>query len=336
MEFKTKEEKKLATVMFEILDGIQSPNLVCNKNGMIIFSNKKYKEIAAKSPRMIPFWKVYPLTTKSPEYFNEAVKNEIESRTEIKIKDKTFIVRVIPIRNILVNEIIYIIYFEDITPQINLTNQLEIDKKAIQKAFLDTIIAFSEFVESRDTYTSGHQKRVARLSLNIASKWNITDPKLLSTIYFGALMHDIGKIGIPMEYLVTPRRLTEHEYGVMKSHVVIGNKIIEHMDFPWDIKSVVFQHHERIDGSGYPNGLKGEEITIPARIVAIADVYEAMSTNRPYRESLPHETILNYLKDNKGKLFDSYFIDCFFKCLSELKDVYQINPDFRPNDLLGE
>ncbi|HHT0594901.1 TPA: HD-GYP domain-containing protein, partial [Legionella anisa] len=212
----------------------------------------------AENPENKPFWKVYPLQNTVPDYFNQAVEQRVETRSEITVKERTSIVRVIPLSNILANQLIYMIYFEDITWQIELNKQLKIDKKLLQQSFLDTILSFSDFVESRDSYTAGHQKRVALLSLNIATKGNITTPKCLRTIYYGALMHDIGKIAIPMEYLVTPRKLTVNEYEIMKTHVAIGNKIIEHMDFPWDIKSVVYQHHERMDGSGYPNGLKGD------------------------------------------------------------------------------
>lgn len=336
MKFSSQEEKKLATVMFKILDELKSPNLVCNKKGIILFSNKSYNELAPITPKNQPFWKVCPLTNSVPSYFTTAVEQCIEIHTDITFKKKSFIIHIIPVNNILVNDLLYMVYFEDITSQINLNKQLKIDNAIIRKSFFDTILSFSEFIESRDAYTSGHQKRVALLSMNIAAKANITDPKLISAIYYGALMHDIGKVAIPMEYLVTPRRLTDHEYEIIKTHVEIGNKIIEHIDFPWDIKSVVYQHHERMDGSGYPNGLKRDQITIPARIVAIADVYEAMSTNRPYRKLMPQETILQYLKENKETLFDAFYVDCLLQCLAELNDVYEINPDFRPFDLFED
>ncbi len=335
MKFNSQEEEKLARVMFEILGGMQNPNFVCDQHGIILFANKGYKDIADKIPKNIPFWKICPLTNRAPDYFKSAVEHDIETRSEITFKESSFIVHVFPVNNILVNELIYMVYFEDITSQISLNNQLKIKQKLLEKSFLDTILAISEIVESRDAYTSGHQKRVALLAINIAVKANITDPGLLNSIYYGALMHDIGKISIPIEYLVTPRHLTEHEYEIMKSHVSIGYKIIEHLNFPWDIKSVIYQHHERLDGSGYPNGLKEDEITLQAKIVAIADVYEAMSTDRPYRKLIPQETILQYLKENKGKLFDAYYIDCFFQCLSELNDVYEINPYYSEFELFN-
>lgn len=333
MKFNSQEEEILATTMFQTLDTLQSPNVVCNQQGLVLFSSEVYKRLIDGESDNKFFWDVFPATHKIPGYFEKAVKQRVETRSEIRVKNSSFIVRVIPINNILKAESIYLVYFEDISAQINLSEQLKVDKRLLQKSFLDTILALSNFVESRDSYTSGHQKRVALLSLNIASKALITDPKCLSTIYYGALMHDIGKVAIPIEYLVTPRRLTNHEYEIIKTHATIGNKIIQHVDFPWDIKSVVYQHHERINGSGYPNGLKGHEMTIPAKIVAIADVYEAMSTNRPYRTFLPQETILKYLKENKGILFDEHYVDCLFQCLSDLKDIYEIHPDFRPFDI---
>lgn len=243
---------------------------------------------------------MYPLEKTVPDYFRKAVEGRVESRSEISVNERTFIVRVIPVSNILANQVIYMIYFEDITSQIELNEQLKIDKRLLQKSFLDTILSFSNFIESRDSYTAGHQKRVALISLNIANRANITNPQCLSAIYYGALIHDIGKIAIPMEYLVTPRKLTKNEFEIMKTHVAIRYKIIKHVDFPWDIKSVLYQHHERMDGSGYPNRLKGYEISIPARIVAIADVYDAMSSNRPYRGAIPQKAILEYFEEKKG------------------------------------
>ncbi|HAT3881872.1 TPA: HD domain-containing protein [Legionella pneumophila] len=329
MTLDSQEEKNLTTVMFQILDGFMNLNFVCNKTGVILFANKIYRKLVVEIADNKPFWEVYPIQNKMPDYFKKAIEQGIETWSNITVEDRSFIVRVIPISNILANELLYIVYFEDITSQIKLNKQQKLENEVLQKSFLDTILAFSEFIESRDAYTAGHQKRVALLSLNIANKANITDPKCLSAIYYGALIHDIGKIAVPMEYLVTPRQLTVSEYEIMKSHVAVGHKIIEHIDFPWDIKSVVYQHHERMDGSGYPNGLKGKAITIPARIVAIADVYEAMSTDRPYRNQMSQEKVLKHLKEGEGTLFDAEYIDCLFQCVIELDDIYEMNPGFR-------
>jgi putative nucleotidyltransferase with HDIG domain len=323
MEFKDQRENELAKIMFEVLQGMQSPNLVCDSNGLILFANKRYLSLAGGISKKNPFWKIYPLTS-IPSYFRNAVEKDIETNSEITFKENSFIVHVIPIKTIFTKRI-YMVYFEDITIQIALGNELINKQKLLEKSFLDTILTICEIIESRDAYTYGHQKRVALLAVNIAVQAKILDLNTLNSIYYGALIHDIGKIAIPIEYLVTPKRLTKDEYEIIKYHVHIGYKIIEHMHFPCDIKSVIAQHHERLDGSGYPNSLKGEAITIPAKIVAIADTYEAMSTNRPYRTSIPPATIFQYLEEGKGQLFESYYIECFFKCFSELNNLYQIN-----------
>ncbi|RUR11267.1 HD-GYP domain-containing protein [Legionella septentrionalis] len=329
MKFSDREEEKIITVMFQILGELSNPTLVCDKNGTILFANKAYQKLTNSEPENKIFWRLCPIYKKSPDYFNQAREQNTETRAELKFHDKTFIIRVIPINNVWANGSIYIIYLEDITLQAELTKQLTNDKKLLQQSFLNTILAFSNFIESRDPYTSGHQKRVATLSLNIAIKAKITAPEYLYAIYYGALIHDIGKIGIPMEYLVTPRKLTTYEYAIIKAHVEIGYKILININFPWEIKPVVYQHHERMDGSGYPNHLKGSQISIPARIVAIADVYEAMSTHRPYREALPQADVVNYLKKHRGDLFDPYYIDSFFQCLADTENVYLMNSDFK-------
>ena len=243
MKIKTQEEKKLISVMFKIVSKLFGPSIVCDQNGKILFANETYKNLITEHPDNQLFWKVFPLTDTIPTYFKEATEQKTETRSQITCKRKTFFTRAIPINDILVDKVIYIVRFEDITSNINLNNQLKQDKVVLLKSFLNSILAFSDFLESRDPYTSGHQKRVAALSMNIATQASIIDHALINAIYYGALIHDIGKVAIPMEYLVTPKRLTENEYEIMKTHVAIGNKIIEHIEFPWDLKSVVYQHH---------------------------------------------------------------------------------------------
>lgn len=328
MSFKN-QGKKSTTALFKILDELIHPNLVCNQHGIILFANNAYKKWGNKPHKNQPFWISCSLSLDRPNYFQEAIEKKTKTQCAINCKGQSFMIHVIPISNVLIHDCIYVVYFENITLEMTLNQQLTDNNQFAQQSFLNTLCAFSEMIESRDPFTSGHQKRVASLSLNIAARANITDPQLIAAIYYGALIHDIGKIAIPMEYLVTPKPLTEYEYEIIKTHVSIGNKIIQPMDFPWDMKSVVYQHHERMDGSGYPNHLKGEEISVPARIVTIADVYDAMSSNRPYRQSIARETIVDYFKENQDTLFDAHYVGCLFQCLSELSDVYQERSQFK-------
>jgi len=130
-------------------------------------------------------------------------------------------------------------------------------------------------------------------------------------------LHDIGKIYVPSEILSKPGKITEVEYNIIKTHPQVGYDILKSIDFPWPIAEIVLQHHERLDGSGYPNGLKGKDILLEAKILAVADVIEAMATHRPYRAALSIEEALNEIKSNRGKLYDSKVVNA---CLTIFKN----------------
>ena len=166
-----------------------------------------------------------------------------------------------------------------------------------------TIQAIHRMVDMRDPYTGTHQRRTADLSRGIAGKMGLTEDET-DGIRMAALIHDIGKIVVPAELLSMPRRLSSHEFEIIKDHVPAGYQILKEIDFPWPIARIVLQHHERMDGSGYPNGLKGDSILIEARIIGIADVVETMSSHRPYRPSLGVEQALSEIDQNRGTLYD--------------------------------
>lgn len=179
-----------------------------------------------------------------------------------------------------------------------------------------TVESIGKMVEARDPYTSGHQKRVAELAVKIAEEMNLED-KTIEGIKLAALIHDIGKIQLPSEILTKPTKLTELEYEMIKTHPSTGYEILKNIHFPWPIAEIVYQHHEKIDGSGYPRGLKGEEILLEARIITVADVMEAISSHRPYRASLGVEFALEVLENSKGREFDAQVVEA---CLNLFKD----------------
>ncbi len=180
---------------------------------------------------------------------------------------------------------------------------------------LETIKAVMQMTEQRDPYTAGHQMRVADLAMAIAIKMGLTEEEIKG-IYLGGLIHDIGKIHIPAEILSTPKPLTREEFTLIKMHPQAGYDIVKDIPFIWPIKNIILQHHERLDGSGYPKGLKGEKISLEARIVAVADVYEAMSSHRPYRPKKSKKEVHLELTQNAGKLYDKRVVDC---CLALIK-----------------
>jgi len=185
------------------------------------------------------------------------------------------------------------------------------------------IMAFSTIVEARDPYTAGHQRRVARLSVEIAKVMQL-DEDQIATIHLSAMLHDIGKIYVPADFLSKPGKLSEAEFSVIWAHPQIGRDILKSVDFVWPISSIVWKHHERLDGGGYPQGLQGDEIDLEARIISVADVVEAMASHRPYRASLGMERALNEVEANRGTRFDPDAVDTCLKLIRE--DGFELFP----------
>jgi len=186
----------------------------------------------------------------------------------------------------------------------------------LQRALEGTIQAIGLTTETRDPYTAGHQRRVTLLASAIAREMGLSEEQVES-IRVAGLVHDIGKMSVPAEILSKPSKLTEIEFGLIKAHPQVAYDILATIEFPWPIAQIVLQHHERMDGSGYPQGLKGEEIVLEARILAVADVVEAMASHRPYRPALGVEKSLEEICDNKDKLYDSGVVDACVQLFSE-------------------
>ena len=173
----------------------------------------------------------------------------------------------------------------------------------MRKVYLDTIRALAAAIDAKDPYTKGHSERVAEMSLALAQELNLSD-RDIENIEYTALLHDIGKIGIADNILGKESKLTNKEFDKIKEHTIMGAKIIEPVDFLKNSYKAIYHHHERYNGKGYPDGIESEEIPILARIIAVADAYDAMSSDRPYRKKLNKDKILKELKDQSGKQFD--------------------------------
>ncbi len=178
----------------------------------------------------------------------------------------------------------------------------------LQNTLEGTIKAISSMVEMRDPYTAGHELRVAELAVAIAMEMGLSDEQIHG-LYLAAEVHDLGKIRIPSELLSMPRKLNDIEYTLVQSHSQDGHDILRDIDFPWPIAQMILQHHERMDGSGYPQGLKGEAILLEARIIGVADVVEAMSSHRPYRPGLGIDMALTEITNGRGVIYDSNVAD---------------------------
>ncbi|MGA2158201.1 MAG: HD domain-containing phosphohydrolase [Dehalococcoidia bacterium] len=210
----------------------------------------------------------------------------------------------------------FVALFDNISESKQSQEKLEKSYVALKKTLNDAIDTLSKIVEMRDPYTSGHQNKVAALSTAIASEMKLSNDQI-ERLRMAATIHDIGKIYVPSDILSKPGKLDKLEFEIIKTHPRGGYDIIKGMDFPCAVAQTVLQHHERLDGSGYPSGLSGKDISIEARILAVADVVEAMGSHRPYRPAMGSEQALAEISAGKGKLYDPEVVDV---CLKLFKD----------------
>ena len=185
-----------------------------------------------------------------------------------------------------------------------LEQTLEILKRAVGTTIQILVYA----LESRDPYTAGHQSRSANLASAIATEMGLDQDKI-EGIHMAGIVHDIGKITIPSEILIKPTKLTNIEFSLIKQHSLNGYEMLKNVESPWSLAEIVYQHHERMNGSGYPRNLKGDEILLESRIMVVADVVEAMASHRPYRPALGIEAALEEIEKNKGILYDDAVVD---------------------------
>jgi len=186
----------------------------------------------------------------------------------------------------------------------------------MEKSIEAIIQVISATVEARDPYTAGHQKRVAELARAIALEMGLS-PEQADGIRVAGAIHDLGKLSIPAEILSKPTRLTDIEYDLIKFHAQIGHDILQGIDFPWPIARMIMEHHERMDGSGYPRHLKGQDLLLASRIISVADVVESMASHRPYRPSLGIHKAIEEISSQQGVRYDA---DVVAACLRLLKD----------------
>lgn len=197
------------------------------------------------------------------------------------------------------------------------TRELVESEKKLRISLIDSIAAIASMVEFRDPYTAGHQRRVADIAVAIARVLKLPEDQI-EGIHLAGVVHDVGKIRVPAEILSKPGRLSEIEYNLIKMHSQTGYDILKHIHFTWPIAQVVLQHHERVDGSGYPQGLKGDDILLEAKIIAVADVVESMVSHRPYRPALGIDAALEEITRKSGVCFEPCVVDACHKVFREL------------------
>jgi len=213
-----------------------------------------------------------------------------------------------------INDVVFTI--DDVTEQRRAEEKIGETIEQLRKNIDDTIRAMAMIVEERDPYTAGHQERVANLSVAIAQDLNLYEEQI-NGIRMAGMIHDIGKMKVPGDILSKPTQLSHIELELIKTHAEVGYRILGTIAFPYPVAKIAYQHHERINGSGYPQGLKGDEILIEARILAVADVVEAMASHRPYRPALGIDAALEEIEKNRGVLYDDTVADACLRLFRE-------------------
>jgi PAS domain S-box-containing protein/putative nucleotidyltransferase with HDIG domain len=193
--------------------------------------------------------------------------------------------------------------FTDITEHKQVEEELQQSLERLRRTFDETVQALASAIRTRNPYMAGHQQRVTQLACAIAREMGLPEEQI-EGIRVAGLIHDIGKISVPVEILSNPNGISDLEYGIIKAHPQIGYDILKAVEFPWPVAEIVLQHHERLDGSGYPQDLSGDEILLEARILGVADVVDAMSSHQPYRAARGLDKALEEISQNRGVLYD--------------------------------
>lgn len=222
-----------------------------------------------------------------------------------RVKEKCFYFDL----HIVTNQLVYIVYLKDITGKHKLDKELEATS-------LNTIRLLSQVIEEKDSYTKEHCLRIEKLCVTLAEKLEIKGKKL-KQLRFGAIMHDVGKIATPDEILLKPGGLTRDEYKIIQQHPSVGANLVRKISGLSEAADIVEQHHERYDGKGYPNGLKGDEIHLSSQILCVVDAYDAMTTDRPYRNAIAKDEAIKEIMHCSGTQFSPYIANAFIEFIRE-------------------
>ncbi len=318
VEKRTKELQKSEAQLRGVLDASDEIIFVKDLNGRYTLANAVFsqkfkrplKEILGKTySKLFPREEVEKLREVDRKVLEKGEPDTREETLTVGGEKRIFKVTKVPLRNGAGKITGLCGFSNDITERVQAENEL-------RNSFVQLAETVSRAMESHDPYTAGHQRRVAELARAIGKKMGLDKERLMG-LYIGGLLHDIGKISIPEEILTYPGRLTEAEWAIIRTHPRRGYEILKNTRFPWPVAEVALQHHERLDGSGYPTGLKDDEIILEARILAVADVVEAMSSHRPYRPTRGIDKALAEIKKNKGRLYDPAVVDACVAVFAE-------------------
>ena len=314
-------EQELQAIFDSVTDGI----VVLDLNGRVVKVNRGLSHIGGYAPKDIVGQRFDTLKMIPPESMAKMVSAFIESMSgervpayEVEAYAKSGEKRYVEIRGSRLRKAGktagVAVVIQDITERREWEGQLKGAFRELQKTLGETVEALAQISEAKDPYTAGHQRGVAQLAIAIAKEMGFEEEQL-EGIRVAGMLHDIGKIHVPAEILSKPGRLSEPEFNMIKAHAQLGHDILKVIEFRWPIAQMVLQHHERMNGSGYPFGLSGEEIILEARILAVADVVDAMTHHRPYRPARGIDKAIEEISKNSGVLYDVDVADACLKLL---------------------
>lgn len=314
--FEEKCQKKIIKYQYflgkllQLIDNMPMPLIIHDKNFCIVGANNAYLKLVNKNCNEIIgkyYGEIFPNDNGSPP------KCICKLPKEVTFKDKYYKIYSFPMEDPEMKCYqLSMHFFEDISQQKETAVELEDAKEQLLNSLLSTIQVISTTLEQRDPYISNHQKRVSELAVAIAKEMKLNENKIIA-IKLSSMIHDIGKINVPSDILSKPGNLRTEEMELIRLHSTIAYEILENVKFPWPIKEIIVQHHERLDGSGYPKGLKANEIMLEAKIIAVADVVEAMSQHRPYRAALGLDAALEEIEKHKGIFYDAKVVETCIK-----------------------
>lgn len=317
---------RLSEERFRALVNSAPDGIFVHANGEILFANiEMAKMLGFENPQdLIGRNAMSFVTPKYHEIFKARISDQLRTKRvspPLELEQITVDETVVPIETSSVpffydEREASLVFVRDISVRVK--GRKERDKLAQQlyEALESTVRLIASIVESRDPYTAGHQRRVANLARSIAQEMGMPEKQAVA-VHFAGIIHDLGKISIPAEILSSPAKLSEIQMALIREHPSIGYNIVKDIAFPWPIADAIHQHHERLDGSGYPQGLKGEQISPEARILAVADVVEAMASHRPYRPALGIEMAMAEITKGRGLIYAAEVVDA---CLSLIRD----------------
>jgi PAS domain S-box-containing protein len=308
-------EDWLSTILKSIGDGV----IATDNEGRISFMNPLAERLSGWKQSEVmkkPLAEILPEPTATAAPAGEstpAIENTLTAKNGVIIPIEQSVSAFVDARK---HRLGSVLIFRDITRRKRAEADLRASWVRLHTALAGTIQAMGLTIEIRDPYTAGHQRRVSRLSCAIAQDIGLPEEQI-EGIRMAGDIHDLGKIYVPAEILSKPGQLTDIEFSIIRTHSQVGYDILKSIEFPWPLATIIYQHHERLDGSGYPNRLKGSEILLEARIISVADVVEAMSSHRPYRPSYGVEKALEEITRNRGRLYDPVVVD---SCLALFRE----------------